>query len=100
MPEKFTNLTYPDFVAQCHNPNAVLLDVRTATEFNDFHLPNAINIDIKQPDFADEIAGLDPKKTYFVYCSKGIRSVNACLLMSQMGFSSLNNLKGGLLPVL
>lgn len=96
MQEKFTNLAYLDFVAQCHNPNVIILDVRTAAEFTDFHLPDAVNVDIKQPGFSDEIAELDLKKTYLVYCSKGIRSVNACLLMSQMGFNRIFNLKGGL----
>ncbi|OWY25363.1 rhodanese-like domain-containing protein [Sphingobacteriales bacterium UPWRP_1] len=83
-------------MAQCLNPQVVLLDVRTAAEFNDFHLPNAVNIDIKQPDFTHEIAELDPQKTYLVYCSLGKRSANACLLMRQMGFNKVFNLKGGL----
>lgn len=97
MPQKFTNLDYTQFMEQCNKPNTVLLDVRTAAEFNVFHLPEAVNIDIKQPDFTTEIAELDPQKNYCVYCSMGIRSANACWAMSQMGFASLFNLQGGLL---
>jgi len=96
MSDKYTDLTYSQFVALCEQPDCVLLDVRTQPEFLDFHFENAINIDLKGHDFLDEITDLDLEKQYFVYCSKGIRSVNACLAMRQLGFKHLYNLKGGM----
>ena len=75
---------------------AVILDVRTPNEFENFHLKEAINIDIKNRDFVDEVNELDKEKAYFVYCRVGIRSANACNYMSMLGFEQLYNLKGGL----
>lgn len=74
----------------------VLIDVRTPTEYNEFSLEEAVNINIKHQDFVEEINELDKDVHYFVYCSMGIRSVNACNYMSMLGFKNLYNLKGGL----
>lgn len=88
----------PDqFIAQWQQmPHAVLLDTRTASEYQVAHLPNALLIDIKQPDFLDEIAELNPHLPYFVYCQVGVRSLNACRVMAAMGFTQLFNLAGGI----
>lgn len=78
------------------NAGCILLDVRTSTEYADFHLEESLNIDIKNPDFVEEINELDKTKHYFVYCRIGMRSVNACNYMAMLGFKNLYNLKGGL----
>ena len=90
------NLNFDEFVERSTKDLlAVVLDVRTFGEFEEAHLPDAININIKSPDFAEEIDELNRQNHYYVYCSMGIRSVNACTLMRQMGFENLYNLKGG-----
>ncbi|MGB0929437.1 MAG: rhodanese-like domain-containing protein [Chitinophagales bacterium] len=75
---------------------SVLIDVRTPTEYNEASLEEAVNINIKHQDFVEEINELDKNQHYFVYCSMGIRSVNACNYMAMLGFKNLYNLKGGL----
>ena len=65
------------------DPNAVLLDVRTHTEYQEQHLPNALQIDIKQDSFVDELNELNNTLNYYVYCRIGIRSANACGLYRQ-----------------
>lgn len=77
------------------NPDAVLLDVRTAAEVADGAIPGAINIDYNAPDFGEKIAALDKSKTYYVYCMGGGRSSKACDKMKEEGFTSLHNLEGG-----
>ncbi|MGB1207148.1 MAG: rhodanese-like domain-containing protein [Chitinophagales bacterium] len=100
MQKKHINLQYKAFLKRYNNnANAILLDVRTLHEYENAHLPSATNIDIKSSDFLEEIALLDKQKSYFIYCSKGIRSMNACIVMQKMGFLKLYNLKGGLKPV-
>ncbi len=79
-----------------HQTNMVILDVRTPSEFDAFHLEEAVNVDIKNQDFVEEINELEKDKAYFIYCSLGIRSANACNYMSMLGFKQLYNLKGGL----
>lgn len=74
----------------------ILIDVRTPEEFNAGHIPGAVNIDVKSPDFRDKILGLDNKKTAAVYCRSGVRSLKAASILSSEGFRVLN-LKDGFL---
>ena len=77
---------------------SVILDVRTAEEFESGYIKGALNMDIRGgADFVASIEMLDKSKPYFVYCRSGARSGQACQLMSQMGFSAVYNLDGGVL---
>lgn len=77
---------------------SVILDVRTAEEFESGYIKGALNMDIRGgADFVASIEMLDKSKPYFVYCRSGARSGQACKLMSQMGFSAVYNLDGGVL---
>jgi rhodanese-related sulfurtransferase len=93
------NLTQEDWVAQFEaEENAVILDVRTADEFNEGFIANAINIDIhKGQGFIDAVEELDKDKKYYVYCRSGMRSAKACEIMNQLGFENAYNLLGGIL---
>ena len=75
---------------------AVLLDVRTLEEVEDGIIPNAKHIDSYMGQgFIDELEKLDKSKNYYVYCRSGVRSVQACTLMKQLGFETTYNLLGG-----
>jgi rhodanese-related sulfurtransferase len=74
----------------------VVLDVRTAKEFEAGHIPGAVNIDVNSADFDKKVAELDKGKTYLVHCAAGVRSVRACEKMNRMDFKQLINLQGGL----
>jgi len=75
--------------------NAVLLDVRSAAEFEKGHIPAAINIDINSAQFADAAGALDKSKTYLVNCAVGMRSARACKKLEGMGFTNLFDLAPG-----
>lgn len=75
---------------------SMLLDVRHKHEFDAEKIPNAINLDVRMPNFKDKVANYDPKKTYFVYCQAGSRSAKACKAMSDLGFEKVINLRGGI----
>lgn len=97
---RFQNLTAASFVKEIQQEKgSILLDVRTSMEYNDFHLEDSINIDIKHRDFIDEVNELDRDKHYFIYCRIGVRSINACNYMSMLGFKNLYNLKGGIVAL-
>jgi len=76
--------------------NAFLLDVRTAEEFEEGHIPQATLLDIRQAsNFIDGIKSLDVSKNYYVYCRSGLRSAQACQLMNHYGLKTTYNLLGG-----
>ena len=77
--------------------NAVIIDVRTPEEYEEVRIPNSKLINVQEPQsFVDEIEKLDKSKSYYVYCKAGSRSMMACNIMAQMGFSKLANLDGGI----
>ncbi|WP_413532751.1 rhodanese-like domain-containing protein [Empedobacter brevis] len=78
------------------NKKNVLLDVRTPEEFAEGHIPGAINIDVKNPNFTDEIQKLDTKKNYFIYCKSGVRARLATEKMQDKGFKKAINFKDGM----
>ena len=76
--------------------NFVLLDVRTADEFNSGHIAGAINIDYYAADFKANIAKLDKNKQYLVYCRTGIRGAASVQIMLNLGFTKTQNMAGGI----
>jgi rhodanese-related sulfurtransferase len=78
------------------NANFVLLDVRTADEFNSGHLAGAINLDYYAADFKANIAKLDKNKQYLVYCRTGIRGAASVQIMLDLGFTKAQNMAGGI----
>jgi rhodanese-related sulfurtransferase len=91
----FKNLTVDEFAQMTADKANIILDVRTAREFESGHLSGALNLDVTAPDFAEKAAALDKSKTYLVHCAAGGRSVKACETLGRLGFSQLYNLPGG-----
>lgn len=81
---------------QTENTDFVVLDVRTPEEFNQGHLPGAILLDYKSPQFEQELAKLDRNKTYLVYCRAGNRSVKAVEKMRELGFKHIAHMQTGI----
>ena len=75
--------------------DAVVLDVRTAQEFSEGHVPDALNIDIMAAGFAAAASKLDKNSPVLVYCRSGRRSLKAASTLSTLGFPSVHNLEGG-----
>jgi phage shock protein E len=70
----------------------VVLDVRTAAEFKQGHTKSAINIDVTQNDFKEQVMKLDKNDHYKIYCRSGHRSGIALKKMKELGFSKMENL--------
>lgn len=92
-----TDLGSQEFASKVAEPGVIVLDVRTAAEFAEGHLENAINIDVEGGQFDTGIAQLDKTKTYALYCRSGRRSGTAVEKMSSAGFTSLFNLNVGII---
>ena len=91
-----TNMGAADFQKKTLEPGVVVLDVRSAGEFDTGHIEGAVNIDVEGMTFDSNIAKLDKSKTYAVYCHSGRRSGIAVGKMADAGFTKLFNLDGGI----
>ena len=79
------------------NPNAVVLDIRTSAEFNEGHIPNAVNIDYKADSFESELEMLDRDATYVMHCRSGRRSANSFEIFKKLGFKNVVHIDDGIL---
>ena len=91
----FKNVGVEEFDRLRADGKAVVLDVRTAEEFKQGHIPGAVNLDVNGSDFRQKAAKLDPKKTYLVHCAAGRRSAKACNILAPLQFTNLYNLEEG-----
>lgn len=86
-----------DLIQKNHgNPDFVILDVRTSSEFQDRHIDGALNIDVNLPSFSEELEQLDRNGTYLVYCRSGNRSRTALAIMEDLGFTRIYHLTNGI----
>ena len=95
--QHFENANVNRFNELIADPDVVLLDVRTAAEYDEGHIANALNIDVKQDDFMAQAKSILPAdKTIAVYCRSGRRSAAAAGKLSAEGFKVVN-LNGGIM---
>ena len=72
---------------------SVLVDVRNRKEYEQGHLPSAVNIPL--PDIQFSIGTLGPVSTPLcVYCLSGARSRQACNNLKKMGYEHVVNMGG------
>jgi NADPH-dependent 2,4-dienoyl-CoA reductase/sulfur reductase-like enzyme/rhodanese-related sulfurtransferase len=74
------------------NENATLIDVRTAKEFENGAIPNAINMDVDT--LRNHLDFFDKNKKYVIYCQIGLRGYLAQRILRHNGIYSVN-LNGG-----
>ena len=72
---------------------AIVVDVRTAQEYQEGHIKNAVNIPLDEIDTIE----YEHDQTIIVYCASGVRSLEAVKKLANMGYTSLYNLDGGIL---
>ena len=76
---------------------AVIVDVRTPEEYYASHIPGAINIDVKSPDFLQHsMRDLENSTPVAVYCRSGARSRDAARVLAASGYT-VCNLRSGIL---
>ncbi|PWJ39264.1 rhodanese-like domain-containing protein [Sediminitomix flava] len=93
----FTELTSDEFEAALKDgQKKMILDVRSAFEFKDQKIHQALNVDIQHPDFDTKLAHFDHEKPVYVYCQSGSRGRKACRKLVQLGYKNIYNLKGGI----
>ena len=78
------------------NPNFVILDVRTPTEYSGYHLMGSINRSTGLSDFDAQLAALPKYKRFLLHCQSGGRSAGAFTKMKNLGFAEVYEMIGGL----
>ena len=72
-----------------------IIDVRTPQEFKNGTIENAVNWNVLDGTFEQNIQSLDSSKSVYVFCAKGGRSGKAASILKEKGFISVIDLKGG-----
>ena len=72
----------------------VILDVRTAEEFADGHIPNAILIPDYEIESKAEYALKDKDQLILVYCRSGRRSKLAAEALVKLGYTNIKEFGG------
>lgn len=82
----------PDQYLDSDNKDALLLDVRTVSEFEKGHIEGALNIPVDS--LRERIGELDKNKEIIEYCQVGLRGYIAARILNQNGFK-VKNMTGG-----
>lgn len=74
--------------------SVIILDVQSKNEYEEKHIPNAINIPMETlaKDANQKLP--DIKAKIIIYCKKGLRSKKAAELLASMGYESIYLLGG------
>jgi len=89
------DVTAEQIKAMMNDPNVVMLDVRTPMEVSGGKIGNAVHVDYMNRSFENQIAKLDPSKTYVVYCHSAGRSPGAVRTLKKNGFQNVLHYPGG-----
>lgn len=92
----FVSMNSDEFASEIVKPGVQLVDVRTAEEYANGHIPGSVNIDVFSPDFAKQISQLDKERTVALYCRSGRRSKSAADQAVKLGFKVIE-LDGGII---
>ena len=92
----FVSVSAEEFAREIAQSGVQLVDVRTASEYAEGHIPSAVNMDVLSSDFAEKVATLDKERTVALYCRSGRRSKSAAEEAVKQGFKVVE-LDGGII---
>ncbi|MFL6519052.1 MAG: rhodanese-like domain-containing protein [Chthoniobacterales bacterium] len=84
-----------DWLADRKRPAPVLLDVRTADEWNVSHLPGARHVE-PNASVENATAGVAKETPIVTYCAVGYRSGEMAQRLRAAGFTNVRNLEGSI----
>ncbi len=100
-----TEISVDDFKKEYEGDDYfVLIDVRSAGEYESGYIPGGVNIDrgvlefnISKPEIWEDLGLYIPEKTdkIILYCRTGKRSALAAKALKELGFENATSLKGG-----
>ena len=76
--------------------NHTIIDIRTPREYGNGHIEGAININLFDKDFLNQLSKYDKEQPIFIYCRSGNRTSTASKKMVNTGFKQVYDLQGGI----
>ena len=74
----------------------ILVDVRTAEEYESGHIQDAVNFDFYSESFQKEILSLDKSSSIILYCRTQNRSTKTANYLKENGYKEITVLAGGI----
>ncbi|MCL2616854.1 MAG: rhodanese-like domain-containing protein [Defluviitaleaceae bacterium] len=68
---------------------ALLIDVRTRDEFEEAHIPGALNLPLYEMLDGVQTAATKPDQTIIIYCETGRRSRSAAQALTYIGYTDV-----------
>jgi rhodanese-related sulfurtransferase len=81
-------------LAQLQSAGALLVDVRTNSEYIAGHIPNSLSVPIDQ--LPQTASGWSKTQPVIVYCATGARSAQAASYLAAQGFKEVYDLSNGI----
>jgi phage shock protein E len=77
-------------------PGLTIIDVRTPEEFDHGHIKGAVNLNVLDAAFEQQVAALDQTKPVLLHCQSGSRSSKALTeLAGKVKFSKVYHMRSG-----
>ena len=94
----YTSVSVDEFAKVIADNQVQLIDTRTEAEFNEGHIPGAINIDVNEFDFESKVdQKIDKTRPIALYCRGGRRSKIAAERIVALGYDDITELNTGFL---
>lgn len=91
-----TEISPEDAAAKMQNKEAVIIDVRDKDEYDEGHIPNALNLSRGTIELDIEEKVPDPNAMIITHCGGGGRSALAAESLLKMGYKNVRSMAGGL----
>ncbi|APT18157.1 hypothetical protein LA20533_02175 [Amylolactobacillus amylophilus DSM 20533 = JCM 1125] len=86
------SISSAEFLLLLQQGSVNVLDVREEDEYQQHHIPNAINFPVSE--MGARVDELDQNELYYVICRSGSRSFTATEFLAQLHFNVINVLGG------
>lgn len=93
MSNMYPSITVGELSDKLQNETITILDVQDKIDFENNHIPGAINLPIG--DFVSEAEKLSQNKTYYVISKAGVRTARACDYLASLEYDVVN-VQGGM----
>lgn len=91
--DQITSIPAEEFAQCCKTDTIAIKDVRKPTEYEAEHVENAENIPLASIN--ENMSEFDKKKTNYVHCAGGYRSMIACSILKARGYDNVIDIAGG-----
>jgi thioredoxin 1 len=94
---RVNHITSREFNDLTANTNAILIDVRTNSEYKNAHITDAGNLNYYALDFRKRLNLLPRNQPIYLYCNTGYRSEKAAEILIENGYTDVYNLQHGIM---